>query len=87
MRKSIEYHDDYHLKPVWDGRNEGALEEIMNCIDTLDTPKEKVWFMPAGDSRESLFRSYPVLFDWVRDNGYRMTWRPHIIAFEDQREV
>jgi hypothetical protein len=28
-----------------------------------------------------------VLFDWVRDNGYRMTWRPHIIAFEDQREV
>ena len=41
MRKSIEYHDDYHLKPVWDGRNEGALEEIMNCIDTLDTPKEK----------------------------------------------
>ena len=43
--------------------------------------------MPAGDSRESLFKSYPVLFDWVRDNGYRMTWRPHIIAFEDKREV
>ena len=28
--------------------------------------------MPAGDSREALFKSYPVLFDWVRDNGYRM---------------
>ena len=41
--------------------------------------------MPAGDSREALFKSYPILFDWVRDNGYRMTWRPHIIAFEDQR--
>ena len=49
--------------------------------------QDKVWFMPAGDSRESLFKSYPILFDWVRDNGYRMTWRPHIIAFEDQREV
>ena len=49
--------------------------------------KDKVWFMPAGDSRESLFKSYPLVFDWVRDNGYRMTWRPHIIAFEDQREV
>ena len=34
--------------------------------------------MPAGDSREALFKSYPILFDWVRDNGYRMTWRPHI---------
>ena len=43
--------------------------------------------MPAGDSRKALFESYPRVFDWVRDNGYRMTWRPHIIAFEDQREV
>jgi hypothetical protein len=25
--------------------------------------------------------------DWVRDNGYRFTGRPHIIAFNDQREV
>ena len=87
IRESIAYHSDYHLKPVWDGRNEEALKEIMDCIDQLEAPKDKVWFMPAGDSRESLFKSYPVLFDWVRDNGYRMTWRPHIIAFEDQREV
>ena len=56
-------------------------------LKMLDIPEDKVWFMPAGDSRESLFKSYPILFDWVRDNGYRMTWRPHIIAFEDQREV
>lgn len=49
--------------------------------------KDKTWFMPAGDSREALFQSYPKVFDWVRDNGYKMTFRPHIIAFEDQREV
>ena len=41
----------------------------------------------AGDSREGLFKSYPLVFDWVRDNGYRMTWRPHIIAFEQERCV
>ena len=87
ISKSIEYHSDYHLKPVWDGKDEGALAEIMECIKTLNTPEYKVWFMPAGDSRESLFKSYPLVFDWVRDNGYRMTWRPHIIAFEDMREV
>ena len=78
---------DFHIKPVWDGKNEGALAEIMECDFKQAYIKEKVWFMPAGDSREALFKSYPVLFDWVRDNGYRMTWRPHIIAFEDQREV
>jgi len=87
IRQSIEYHSDYHIKPVWDGKDEGALAEIMDAIEQLKAPQDKVWFMPAGDSREALFKSYPVLFDWVRDNGYRMTWRPHIIAFEDKREV
>tara|TARA_R110000772_G_C13223607_1_gene432084 strand:- start:159 stop:950 length:792 start_codon:yes stop_codon:yes gene_type:complete len=87
ISKSIAYHSDYHLKPVWDGVNQEALEEIMGCIKILDIPQDKVWFMPAGDSREALFQSYPRMFDWVRDNGYRLTWRPHIIAFEDQREV
>ncbi len=87
IKKSIKYHSDYHLKPVWDGKDNNSLTEIMECISLLDAPKDKVWFMPAGDSREALYKSYPILFDWVRDNGYRMTWRPHIIAFEDQREV
>lgn len=87
ISKSIAYHSDYHLKPVWDGEDQEALAEIMGCIKILDIPQDKVWFMPAGDSREALFKSYPKMFDWVRDNGYRLTWRPHIIAFEDKREV
>jgi 7-carboxy-7-deazaguanine synthase len=87
IKKSIIFHKDYHIKPVWDGEDKGALEEILMAIKELDVPEGKVWFMPAGDSRESLFASYPKVFDWVRDNGYRMTWRPHIIAFEDKREV
>jgi len=87
MAKQIEYHSDYHIKPVWDGRDQDALNEILDFIKDLKIPNDKVWFMPAGDSREALYKSYPVLFDWVRDNGYRMTWRPHIIAFEDKREV
>ena len=108
---SILYHDDFHLKPVWDGKDEVALAEIKEFLDQLREKlleryygasawteahtkdeletyiKEKVWFMPSGDTREGLFQSYPLVFDWVRDNGYRMTWRPHIIAFQDMREV
>jgi 7-carboxy-7-deazaguanine synthase len=87
IKKSILFHKSYHLKPVWDGKDQEALEEILDCIKTLEIPQDKVWFMPAGDSREALFISYPLLFDWVRDNGYRMTWRPHIIAFESERCV
>jgi 7-carboxy-7-deazaguanine synthase len=87
IKQSIEYHSDYHIKPVWDGKDQGALAEIMECIEILNVSQDKVWFMPSGDTREGLFQSYPLVFDWVRDNGYRMTWRPHIIAFQDKREV
>ena len=87
IKQSIDYHLDYHLKPVWDGVDKEALKEIMDAITALDIPSDKVWFVPAGDTRESLQKSYPKMFDWVRDNGYRLTWRPHIIAFQDQREV
>ena len=84
---SIDYHTDYHIKPVWGGSDYTDLKEITDYLEELGVEESKVYFMPAGDSRESLQISYPLVFDWVRDNGYRMTWRPHIIAFEDQREV
>ena len=87
IKQSIAYHSDYHIKPVWGGSDYTELEEILSYIKELEVDPNKVWFMPAGDSREALLKSYPLVFDWVRDNGYRMTWRPHIIAFADQREV
>ena len=87
IRKTLDYHADYHIKPVWCGKDEVVLAEIMEFLEIINVPNDKVWFMPAGDSRESLFESYPRVFDWVRDNGYRMTWRPHIIAFESERCV
>ena len=87
IKKQIAFHKDYHIKPVWDGADMDTLEEILSVIKELNAPEDKVWFMPAGGAREELFQSYPRVFDWVRDNGYRMTWRAHIIAFEDQREV
>jgi 7-carboxy-7-deazaguanine synthase len=83
----IEFHSDFHLKPLWDGEDQGALAEILNCIDELNIPSDKVWFMPAGDTRESLMVSYPKVMDWVRDNGFRFTGRPHIIAFDTERCV
>jgi 7-carboxy-7-deazaguanine synthase len=87
IRKTLDYHSDYHIKPVWCGEDKGVLAEIIDFLDIINVPNDKVWFMPAGDTRESLFKSYPRVFNWVRDHGYRMTWRPHIIAFESDRCV
>jgi len=86
IKKSIEYHNDYHIKPVLD-KELNIYGEVYKFLEELEIPNEKVWMMPAGDTRESLFESYPVVMDFVRDKGYRFTGRAHIMAFNDQREV
>ena len=86
IKKSINYHSDYHIKPVLD-KELSMVEEVEEFINELDIPKSKVWAMPAGDTRISLVDSYPVDMDVVRDRGWRVTGRSHILAFDTQREV
>lgn len=86
IKKSIEYHSDYHIKPVLD-KDLRIYGEVFKFLQDLGIPNEKVWMMPAGDTREALFETYPVVMDFVRDKGYRFTGRAHIMAFNDQREV
>ena len=86
IKKSIEYHKDYHIKPVLD-KDFTILDEVEEFLTDLDIPDDKVWAMPAGDTRKALFESYPKVMDFVRDRGWRFTGRAHIMAFNDQREV
>ncbi len=86
IKKSIQYHDDYHIKPVMD-KHFSVYGELFKLQQEVGFPNEKIWVMPAGDTREALFETYPVVMDWVRDKGYRFTGRAHIMAFNDQREV
>ena len=86
IKKSINYHSDYHINPVL-YKELSMFEEVEEFINELDIPKSKVWAMPAGDTRISLVESYPVVMDFVRDRGWRFTGRSHIMAFDTQREV
>ena len=86
IRQSIEYHDDYHIKPVID-KELSMVPEVDELIKELNIPAEKIWAMPAGDDRESLFESYPVVMNFVRDKGWRFTGRSHIMAFNTERCV
>jgi 7-carboxy-7-deazaguanine synthase len=86
IKQAIEYHLDYHIKPVLD-KDLRIYGEVYKFLQELGIPNEKVWMMPAGDTREALFESYPVVMDFVRDKGYRFTGRAHIMAFNDKREV
>ena len=86
IKKMIEFHSDYHYKPVWDG-TEKNLKEIEAYRVELDIPKNKTFIMPAGDNREQLIKMYPIVFNMCAKHGYNMTGRDHIIAFDTQRMV
>ena len=88
IQKMIEYHDDFHFKPVCNPIEMPEVwEEIEAFRHEMDISKRKTWIMPPGDTREELIRVYPMVMNFCRDNGYNFTGREHIIAFDTQREV
>ena len=86
IEQMIKFHSDYHYKPVWDG-TKGNLKEIEEYRVKLNVPKDKTYIMPAGDTREQLIKMYPLVFNMCAENGYNMTGRDHIIAFNTERGV
>ena len=86
IKQMIDFHSDYHFKPVWDGTQEN-LNEIEDYRIHLNIPKDKTYIMPAGDTRETLIEMYPKVFEICAEHGYNMTGRDHIIAFNTERGV
>ena len=86
IQKMIDFHNDYHFKPVWDGTEEN-LKEIEDFRVEMGIPKDKTFVMPAGDTRETLIEMYPKIFEMVAEHGYNMTGRDHIIAYDTERGV
>jgi len=86
IRETLDFHHDYHYKPVWDG-TEKNLKEIEDFRVEIDIPKNKTYIMPAGDTRETLIEMYPKVFELCAEHGYNMTGRDHIIAFDTERGV
>ena len=58
MAKMIDYHDDYHYKPVWVPGDEVAMEEIETFRREMKIPKSKTWLMPGGSTREEIIPHY-----------------------------
>ena len=49
IKQSIEYHSDYHIKPVLDNKFIYDRGSRMNLLKECNIPDDKVWAMPAGD--------------------------------------
>ena len=84
MRSGI----NYQIKPVCNPIEQPEIwQEILDLIDELGVPKNRIWLMPPGDNREELIRVYPMVMQFCTDNGYNFTGREHIIAFDTKRRV
>ena len=86
IEQTLQFHDDYHYKPVWDGTDKN-LVEIEDFRVKMNIPKDKTFVMPGGDTREQLIKMYPKVFEMCAEHGYNMTGRDHIIAFDTMRGV
>jgi 7-carboxy-7-deazaguanine synthase len=89
MKMMIEYHNDFHIKPVVNPIEMPEVwEEVKDLLSKIGvTNKKKIWIMPPGDTRDELIRVYPMVIRWCTDNGYNFTGREHIIAFNQDRAV
>lgn len=87
IKKMISFHKDYHFKPVVDRNDPDIWDQIEDFRVEMGIPKNKVWVMPAGDTRESVIPNYSYVIDECVSRGYNFTGRAHIIAFDDKRGV
>ena len=85
MKKLINNHSDYQLKPVIS--NEQDLDEVEDLQNRLNIPNDNVWLMPEGLVEKELNKRRRWLMELCQNNGYNFSDRLHIIAYGDKRGV
>ena len=83
MKKMIESHHDYQLKPVVSSVED--MEEIRYIQEKLGIPNSKVYLMPAGGTASELEKHRAWLMEYCWKEGYNYTDRIHIVAYGDER--
>jgi 7-carboxy-7-deazaguanine synthase len=87
IKKMLDYHLDYHFKPVVDRNEPFIWEQIEAFINLHNIPNDKVWVMPAGDTFNKLQPNYAYVMEECIKRGYNFTGRAHIVAYNDLRGV
>ena len=72
------------LKVLWD---ESYSERILRAVTASGVPSERVWLMALGASREEQLQLMPLLWDVCCKNGFRLSPRLHVLAFDRKKGV
>lgn len=88
IRQMIDYHKDYHFKPVINPTREPEVwEEIKDFMRDLNIPKEKTWIMAPGNTDELLKGNYAEVIEFCWKEGYNFSSRIHINTYGSKRYV
>lgn len=67
--------------------NEKNLDLIVDFVFMNNIKKEHVYIMPFGHTREEQIHNMPIVFEFCKKYGFKMTPRLHILCFGERRGV
>ena len=62
-------------------------EQIQRFVTDRNIPCHKVWIMPLGATREEQLARMPALWKFCVDNGFNLSARLHVLAFDTKRGI
>lgn len=61
--------------------------ELLGIVDDLSIPRESVWIMPEGMTKEETIKRLPSAVDFALDNGFNVSSRLHVLVWDTKRGV
>lgn len=66
---------------------EADVDEILNIVQTWDIPDERISLMPAGQTREQLKETYPIVAELCKDRVWDFTPRLQVTTWDQATGV
>lgn len=66
-------------------QTEHDLVEVDNIVSKNKLPKEKIWIMPEGKTRDTHYKNLVLLADKIIEHGYNLSTRLHVLLWSNKR--
>jgi 7-carboxy-7-deazaguanine synthase len=67
--------------------SEDDLEEILSIVEEFDLPQDSIMLMPAGQTKEQLAETYPLVAEMCKERGWRFSPRLHVSIWDQATGV
>lgn len=61
--------------------------ELLELVKNLSIPRENIWVMPEGMTRDETIDRLPLVVDFALDYGFNVSSRLHVLVWDTKRGV